>query len=59
MKTNIIILATAYPYTMVILTMMWLGSALLLIIDNSLSFNLVIATNLVTTLIIAAIGFKK
>lgn len=59
MKSNIIIFATAYPYTMGILAIMWIGSALLLTLDRSLSFNIVIGVNVLMTLTIAGIGFRK
>ena len=59
MKNNIIIYATAYPYTAGILTVIWIGSVMLLIIDRSLSLAVVMIGNVLMTLIIASIGFRK
>lgn len=56
---NVFIMATTYPYTAGVLAVMWIGSALLLHLDSNLSFDTVIITNVVTTLIVANIGFHK
>ena len=53
------LMATTYPYTAGILALMWVGSALLLRVDDNLSFDTVIITNVITTIIIASIGFRK
>jgi hypothetical protein len=58
-NNNFIIFATAYPYTMGILAIVWIGSAMLLIIDKSLSITPIIVGNVVATIIIAGIGFRK
>lgn len=59
MKNNFLLFATSYPYTMGILAVIWIGSALLLIVDRTLSITPVIIGNAVATLIIAVIGFRK
>ena len=59
MKNNLIIYATAYPYTAAIITIIWVGSALLIIIDRNLSVAPVVLVNVIMTTIIAAVGFKK
>jgi hypothetical protein len=56
---NVFIMATTYPYTAGVLAVMWVGSAMLLKIDSGLSFNTVIVSNVITTLIVANIGFRK
>lgn len=56
---NVFIMATTYPYTAGTLAIMWIGSALLLRLDSNLSFDTVIMTNVITTLVVANIGFRK
>ena len=56
---RIIILATSYPYTAVILAVLWISSAFLLKLDTSLNFDTVIVTNVLTSIIISLIGFRK
>lgn len=56
---RMIILATAYPYTAGILAIIWIGTAALLKIDSSLSFDRTIIVTGVVTLLIASIGFRK
>ncbi len=53
------IMATTYPYTAGVLAIMWIGSALLLRIDSNLSFDTVIITNVITTIIVSNVGFRK
>ena len=47
-----------YPYTAGIVSVIWLGSAGLLMIDPELSIVLVLGINLATTIVIAMIGFR-
>ena len=56
---NVFIMATTHPYTAGTLAIMWIGSALLLRLDSNLSFDTVIMTNVITTLVVANIGFRK
>ncbi len=56
---NVFIMATTYPYTAGTLAVTWIGSALLLHLDSNLSFDTVIMTNVVTTLVVSNIGFRK
>lgn len=53
------IMATTYPYTAGVLAIMWVGSALLLSIDKNLAFDTVIITNVITTIIVSNVGFRK
>lgn len=52
-------MATAYPYTAGIIAVMWAGSVILLKIDATLSIGLVLAVNVLLTMIFAIIGFKR
>jgi hypothetical protein len=52
-------MATAYPYTAGIIAVIWLGSVILLKIDSTLSFKLVIFVNVALTALFASIGFKR
>lgn len=56
---KVIILATAYPYTAGILAIVWISSACLLRLDDNLDFNTVIVTNVLSTILISLIGFRK
>ena len=47
-----------YPYTAGIISVTWLGAAGLMIIEPKLDITQVMGTILITTIIIAAIGFR-
>jgi hypothetical protein len=56
---RLIVLATAYPYTAGILAIIWIGSACLLRLDSSLDFNTVIISDVISTILISWVGFRK
>ena len=56
---KILLFATSYPYTAGIIAVIWLGSVLMLLIDSSLSSNTVLFVNVLVTLFVAVIGFRK
>lgn len=56
---RVILMATAYPYTAGIIAVIWIGSVILLKIDNSLTPGLVLLVNVVLTTLFASIGFKR
>jgi len=56
---QLVVFATSYPYTAGVLAIIWIGSAILLRIDGSLSFNLVLVSNIIVSLIVASVGFRK
>ena len=47
-----------YPYTAGIISVVWLGSAALLAIEPELDIVQIMATSLLVTIIIAALGFR-
>ena len=59
MMKNSMLFATAYPYVTGILAIIWLGSAALLQMGHGLSFNLVLLVDIVITIVIATVGFRR
>lgn len=53
-----VVLFIKYPYTAGVIAMVWLGSALLLAIDNEVPFVKVMLINMFVSVIIALIGFS-
>ena len=47
-----------YPYTAGIIAIIWLGSAVLVILVKETPLLWVLGSNLITTLVIAAFGFR-
>lgn len=56
---KVILFSTSYPYTTGIIAIMWLGSVILLKIDTNLSAEPIILVNVLLTLLIANIGFRR
>ncbi len=56
---KLILFSTAYPYTTGIIAVLWLGSVVLLGLDHSLSASWVLFTNVLVTLLIAVVGFRR
>jgi len=56
---KLLFFATSYPYTAGIIAVVWLASVAMLAIDNSLSANMVVVVNVIVTIFIALIGFRK
>ncbi len=56
---NVLLFATSYPYTAGIIAIIWLGSVVMLLIDSSLSSSAVLFVNVIVTLFIATIGFRR
>jgi hypothetical protein len=56
---KLIIFATSYPYTAVILAVIWVGSATLLKVDDTLPLTTVLVVNSFVSIIIAAVGFRR
>ena len=52
------VLHIKYPYTALIIAVMWVGMAILLGLSGGENFELLICLTSVATLIIAGIGFK-
>ena len=52
------ILFIKYPYTAGVVATIWVGSAVLVGIDNQLPFLKIIIINCVVTYLIAVIGFR-
>lgn len=52
-------MATAYPYTAGIIAIIWIGSVILLKIDNNLAPANVVVVNVILTSLFASIGFKR
>ncbi len=59
MKNNLILFATAYPYTMSIIAIIWIGTAFLFLVDKNLPVLTMVIINSIATVFIASIGFKK
>lgn len=62
-KTNFtknLILHIRYPWTALVILILWLGIAILCMIENYSSDNIIILTSIsgIATLILALIGFK-
>lgn len=56
---SMILFATAYPYATGILAVIWVGSAVLLHLDSSLSFNFVLIVDVLMSVVVAAVGFRN
>lgn len=56
---KLILFSTTYPYTAGIIAMLWLGTVILLKIDPNTPANQVLFINVLLTLFIAEIGFRK
>lgn len=56
---RLILFSTSYPYTAGVIATVWLGSVMLVSVDQSLSLNLILATNVCVTLVVAVIGFRR
>lgn len=51
------ILFIKYPYTAGVIATIWLGSAMLMAINNELPFVRMVTIDMVTSIFVAAIGF--
>lgn len=51
------ILFIKYPYTAGVIATIWLGSAILMALNNDLPIVMMVMINLVVSVVIAAIGF--
>ncbi len=56
---KLIIFATSYPYAAGIIAIVWLGSVILLKLDNGMALGGVLFLNVVVTLVVAIIGFRR
>lgn len=56
---KLLLFATSYPYTAAIIAVIWLASVAMLLIDNALSSSTVLFVNVIVTLFIAVIGFRR
>ena len=52
-----VILFIKYPYTAGVIGTVWLGSAILMALNSGLNAVNIVIINLITTVILAAIGF--
>ncbi len=54
-----IMLHIKYPYTALIISIMWIGMAIMIASQKGANFEVLIAATAFCTLIIAAIGFRS
>lgn len=54
-----ILLHVRYPYTAGVIIVVWLGTAVLSVMDNDASLEGMLAANVVVTTMIALIGFSS
>lgn len=54
-----LLFSTSYPYTTGIIAVIWLSSVLLVRLDSAISIQTIILMNIASTLVIAAIGFRR
>ena len=54
-----LILIVKYPYTSGVIAILWSGVTMLYVIDNNLPIMDMITINMISTLLIAIIGFRK
>lgn len=52
------LLLVKYPYASGINTIIWLGTGLLIVINNSLPVLTIVTINMIATLIVTYVGFK-
>jgi len=56
---KLLLFATSYPYTTGIIAILWLGSVILLRLDENLSASVVVTANALITVLIASVGFRR
>ena len=56
---KMIIFATSYPYAAGIIAIIWLGSVILIGLGGSLPLGPVLFINVIVTLVVAIIGFRR
>ena len=56
---NLILFSTTYPYTAGIIAILWLGTVVFFRIDPSLPTNPVMTINVILTILISLVGFRR
>ncbi|HLC91841.1 MAG TPA: hypothetical protein VJC09_02200 [Candidatus Saccharimonadales bacterium] len=56
---NLILFSTTYPYTAGIIAILWLGTVAFFRIDPSLPTNPVMTINVILTILISLVGFRR
>lgn len=58
-KLNSILLHIRYPYTAIVIAIMWIGMAIIITSQQIEAYEILLAATAVATLIIAVIGFRQ